>query len=69
MFPINSVARPAATRIASGRPLGKPLFRRHACQSSHGPTATTVINSLLHIAQVGTLFIKLSWFMQALAVL
>ena len=49
MFPINSVARPTAMRIASGRPLGKPLLRRHACQSSHGPTARTVISSLLQI--------------------
>ena len=69
MFPINSVAKPTAMRIANGRPLGKPLRRCQACQSSHGPTATTVTNSLLQTAQVETHLNSLSWRMQALAML
>ena len=69
MFPINSVARPTVTSMTRVRPLGKLVFFRHICQSSHGPTTRTVIDSFTQTAQAGTLGIVLSCFMQALVVL
>ena len=67
MFPINSVASPVATRTASGRPVGKLVFRRQTRHASQGPTTRTVTSSLLQMAHVNSQSLRPR--MQALAAL